>query len=486
MSRRAFLAFGGLILLAAAAVRLFRLDHFSYGLDEVLQGFWIRGTWGFFWKSLRFDAFHPPLDYLVARGFEQLDPVPWARKLPDVLWGVGTVAALGTLVGRRAGRTAGLLAALLLAFAPFHVRYSQELRPYSLALLLLCLSLVALDRFLERPSVLRLALLYLASLATAYALYLAAIVLALAAIGMLAEDAFSPEVGRRRAARKFFAWSPLFAAALWFAYLPWWPVVLEAMRRPLPLLAEPLTWARLGRTLSFFAFAHNDGDFFQWTTAVWTLLLLAGTAIALRQRGLRFFLVWCFGGLVVVEILEHLHPQWYVTRHFLPAGLVFPVLVALALTRLLQARTASLAAAALLAVVLAFDERGLALYFRAGRADWRPLARFLASQPAEERIFTENQYSQLCVAYYVCGPDWLWRGGEGFRPVWSVDGDLLRLMSSWPAGTTGWLVLAGEPRRATLRSWARAFPATEFPPAEGAVLHRLDPGLRDAAFGIRR
>jgi len=121
VSRRA-VVFGGLILAAAAAVRLFRLDHFSYGLDEILQGFYIRGSWDFFWKSLRFDAVHPPLDYLVSRSVEHLDPTGWQRKLPAVAWGVGTVAALGILVARRAGWTVGLVTAVLLAFAPFHVR----------------------------------------------------------------------------------------------------------------------------------------------------------------------------------------------------------------------------------------------------------------------------------------------------------------------------------------------------------------------------
>ena len=41
-------------------MRLYRLDYFSYGLDEILQGFWIQGDWDFFWKSLKFDAVHPP------------------------------------------------------------------------------------------------------------------------------------------------------------------------------------------------------------------------------------------------------------------------------------------------------------------------------------------------------------------------------------------------------------------------------------------
>lgn len=479
MSRRAALLFGGILLAAAAAVRLYRLDHFSYGLDEVLQGFWIRGSWDFFWKSLRFDAVHPPLDYLVARAVEQFDPAPWARKLPDVLWGVGTVAALGGLVARRAGRTAGLVTALLLAFAPFHVRYSQEFRPYSLGLFTLCLSLLALDRYLERPHPLRLSLAYLACLATAYTLYLAAFVLAIAAAALLVDDSFSGDGSRRRAARRFFAWSPLFAAALWVGYLPWWPVLREAMRRPAPVAAEPLTWARLGRTLSFLAFAQNDAAPFGWSAAAWTLLALAGAAAALRRPGHRFLAAWCFGGLLAVEALGQRHPHWYHSRRFLPPGIVLPALVGVLASRFTRTRKEMALAGAVLGAVVTLDARALGSYFRDGRADWRPLARFLATRPAAEPVFTENQYAQLCVAYYLCGPDWLFREAKAYRPVSNLECEPVRLTWAWPPGQTAWLVLAGEPRCAPLRDWARRFPAMAFPTAEGAVLHRLEPAIRE-------
>ena len=114
------------VTLSAIAVRLFRLDHFSYGLDEILQGYFIQGTWESFWKSLKFDAVHPPLDYLVARFVETVHPADWGRKVPDVVWGAGTVPVLALLVGRRAGRAAGIVAALLLSAAPFHVRWIRR------------------------------------------------------------------------------------------------------------------------------------------------------------------------------------------------------------------------------------------------------------------------------------------------------------------------------------------------------------------------
>src|SRR5438874_530471 len=242
MTARGRVLAAAVLFLAAVAVRLFRLDHFSYGLDEVLQAFFIQGDRTFFWKTLKFDAIHPPLDYLIDRFVEILGPSDWARKLPAVFWGVGTIAAVGFLLARRAGRAAGWIAAALLAFAPFHVRYSQELRPYSLGLFGLALSLLLLDRFLEKPRAGRLAALWVSCLATAYALYFAALVLAIAAAAMLVEDAFSVDESRRRAARRFLAWSPVFGATLFVAYLPWWPVVLEAARRPPPVLAPPISW----------------------------------------------------------------------------------------------------------------------------------------------------------------------------------------------------------------------------------------------------
>jgi 4-amino-4-deoxy-L-arabinose transferase-like glycosyltransferase len=475
------------LFVAASAVRLFRLDHFSYGLDEILQAFFIQGDWTFFWKTLKFDAIHPPLDYLIDRFVELLGPSDWTRKLPAVLWGVGTIAAMGALLARRAGAAAGWIAAILLAFAPFHVRYSQELRPHSLGLFLLVLSLLLLDSFLEKPTPGRLAALWFACLATAYALYFAALVLAIAAAAMLAEDAFSLEESRRRTARRFLAWSPAFAAALFVAYLPWWPVVLEAARRPPPVPAPPMSWDRLTRLLSFFSFAPDDGQPLGRKGPLYLLLVAAGIVIAWRRPRLRFLAVWSLGGLLVIEVLGHLHPHFYVSRRFLPAGLAFPALAALPISALASKPRLRPVAAALLAAVLFFDSRSLAVYFREGRADWRTLADYLRREsPARERVFTENQYSQLCVAFYLVGPAWLADGGRHGREVLNLEGEVVRLTWSWKPGERAWLVLAGEPRHPDLRRWAAMFPERSFPKAEGALLALLTPELRERAFAPGR
>lgn len=507
------------IMAAAAAIRFWRLDHFSYGFDEIMQTYFIQGTWKFFWESLKFDAVHPPLDYLIARILEFLAPADWARKIPAVLWGLGTILSLGLLIWRRAGAAAGLLTALLLAVAPFHVRYSQEFRPYSLGLFLLCFSMLLLDVLLARPTWSRLMLFFLSSLATMYTQYLAALVLGITAIGLLAEQAINGAANGRIRARRFLRWAPVLLIVLILAYLPWLPVVLDAAQRPSPVPSPPLTWERFSRSLSFFAFAPEDGQPLGRKGPFYLVLVGIGILMAFRRQQLRFLAIWLIGGSLAIEALEHVHPHWYVTRHFLAAGIVVPALAALPLawlarqdtvdlfgrmlhkTRsvvlrqpraaetvarglaalplpvLSKRRLTQLTVGVLTALIVIFNLRSLAVYFREGRPDWRTLGNYLKARPSSERIFTENQYSQLAVAFYTVGPDFLYRGGRSRPEVYSLEREPVRLTWSWSPNTTAWLVLAGPPPDEKLREWSRFFPTRSFPKAEGAILRRLDPTL---------
>ena len=207
-------------------------------------------------------------------------------------------------------------------------------------------------------------------------------------------------------------------------------------------------------------------------------LLAGGLWFALAARSLRVFAVWGIGGLVLIEILGRMHPHFDVSRRFLPAGLGLTALAALALAALIVHPAGRLAGAALLTAVLVLDARSLRIYFREGRADWRPLGEHLRRETGPtDRIFTENQYAQLCTAFYVVGPGWLSEAMEGIpqnRSIVSLDGDGSRLGFSWRPGTRGWLVLAGVPESPSLRRWARNFPSVSFPTAGGAVVHRLD------------
>ena len=461
------------LALTALAIRLWRLDRFSYWLDEILQSFFIHGTWSQFWASLRFDAAHPPLDYLLDRAFDlALDPSDAVRKVLPALWGSGAVAAMAALMTRRAGRTAGALAGLFLALAPFHVRFSQELRPYSLGLFLLLLALLALDVYLEHPGLGRLTGLYGACLATAYALYTAAFVLALAGAALLVDDATSGAGERRKTARRFLAGSPLFLAALAAGYVPWLPVLRIAAGRVPPSPPPELTVQRLGVLAAFFSFASREGEPPGLAGVIFAAIVVAGIVVAIRRRGLRFLAAALVAGGAAIEILEHVHPNFPDARHFLPAGLFAPAAAALAVSSVRRWNLLGLGVTAfLVAGVVASDTVGLSGYFRHGRADWRPLAAFLRSKPERDPIVAENQYAQLCLAYYVDGPYWL-------HPRSLADRKRAILVASGgriePSPDDTWLVLTVSGARSPgLERRAAPYPGTRFPSAEQAEVKRI-------------
>jgi hypothetical protein len=267
-------------------------------------------------------------------------------------------------------------------------------------------------------------------------------------------------------------------------------VLLEAARRPATQAAPALTVQRGGQLLSFFAFAPKDGWPLSAVGALYGLLALCGLVLALRSKGARFVAVWAVAGFAAIESLAQIHPHFYGGRLSLPAGVAIPILAALPIAALLERRVLRVVGAALLAGCLYLSARGLSVYFREGRADWRTLARFLQRQAApSERIFTENQYAQLCLAYYLVGPDWLYqameKAGTPERDIANLEGEAVRLSWAWKPGERAWLVLAGQPPMEELRRRTESLPAIAFPKAEGAVLHRLDPERREEVLAPR-
>lgn len=86
---------------------------------------------------------HPPLYYALLHGWTAIlgDGEAMARSL-STFFGVLTLPLM-YLIGRRlAGPRVGLLSALLLALSPFHVRFGQEARMYSLLTLLAAAAMV--------------------------------------------------------------------------------------------------------------------------------------------------------------------------------------------------------------------------------------------------------------------------------------------------------------------------------------------------------
>ncbi len=126
------------ILLLALVLRLPGITQ-SLWLDEAAQAMMSSTPFTAIWQIS--GDFHPPLFHSLLHFWMKVGmSEAWMRILP-LVFGVVTVY-LTYLFGLRIlkSKKVGLMAALLLAVAPYHVWYSQELRSYSLVTMLTLLS----------------------------------------------------------------------------------------------------------------------------------------------------------------------------------------------------------------------------------------------------------------------------------------------------------------------------------------------------------
>ncbi len=470
-----------LIGTVALAIRLTALNRFSYWLDEMLEVFTIRSAWGTMLHTLQVQRFNPPLDYILEKAFDLLSPSDAARRILPALWGTGCVVVLGLLVGRRANPRVGLVTALCLAFAPFHVHYSQEVRPYSLAMFLTALTLLLIDRYLSRPGWVRLVAVLVSAVAVAYTMILATLVLLLAGSSLVLDDALTGSVIRRQAARRLLWWSPGLLLIIAVAYLPWLAPVWQLLGAP-PFTPPPVFAARrVARLFSYFGFGFHDWYPLGRAGVLFIALVAGGGILAVSKYRLRFLVVWAVLGAAIIELLEERHGAWDSIFHFLPAGVALTALATLPIGWLAERRPRAWLAPIAIAIVLFLDARALVFYFQRGRPDWRPVAAFLRGQPGDVPILTAGAYTQLCVGYYVNGPDWLCCSGPGTRPIIDVGADAAGLSKEWPRTGSAWLVT---PVGAVPTSLPASSPATGtlFPTADAGVLVRR----LDAASNVRR
>ncbi len=131
-----------LVILLASLFRLYNLGEHSLWFDEAVSVCNVRSIlrlppfedWGLSYSLTR-DRL-PPLYSFLIMPFYYLSQSTWVMRLASVVWGIASIPLVYYFGARLFNKKIGLVGALLLAFSPFHVYYSQELRPYSLFLFL--------------------------------------------------------------------------------------------------------------------------------------------------------------------------------------------------------------------------------------------------------------------------------------------------------------------------------------------------------------
>src|SRR3989304_8882110 len=127
------------IILLALFLRIYRLGFYDLWFDEVLCAFQ-----RFDLKNIlngRILDSNPPLYFLILHFFTPQKASEFILRLPSALFGTVTVFVLYGFAKRFFDEKTALISSLLLAISPFHIYYSQEVKMYSLFILLSFLSI---------------------------------------------------------------------------------------------------------------------------------------------------------------------------------------------------------------------------------------------------------------------------------------------------------------------------------------------------------
>ena len=448
MNRSRWLLVG--IVALGALLRLVQLDFQPLWWDEGYSVFFATREFGDMLARTAVDI-HPPLYYaLMQFWLAAFGKDAAVLRLLSVVIGVAAVPLLYLVAKNLFDRRVGLTAAFLLAIAPLHIYYSQELRMYGLVTLLALASVALQLRLLatdKHPRVIESILYILVSAALLYTQYLAAFLL-VAQFAVLLYLVF-----RARREINARAWTVrwLIVGAL---FLPW---LMYAGPKLYDYVTQKVgieQYARLD-PLTYFAqhtAAFSTGHVSDWTWLAWGALVFAVMAIcaglyknpetekqankdATKTRalavyahiGLALALIYFFIPLAlgfVVNLVYTFHPIRY-ERLLLFASPFFLALVACGIVAL-YARGRVLGYAALVLVTLL---NGLALYdfytvARYADEDYRPLIAEM------EKLATENDLVYAVYPWQIGYLETYYRGAplkifETPSDVWLKQTDVL-------------------------------------------------------------
>jgi uncharacterized membrane protein len=332
------------------AMRLWRLSASCLWFDEIFSVHAARHGWAELLRFVAADIIHPPLFYLllkiwIAVGGESL---LWLRLLPALISIAAIVPFFLLCRELKLSRKERSLALLLLAVNGYLIKYAQELRMYSLLMLL---SLCSLWLFLkcfrsEQAWRKQLSWLLLVNLLLVYSHYAGWVVVVIEALALV--------IWQRRKSSHFIAG----IAITMLAYAPWVFLVNQnqeagkGLAQNIGWVARPTLWD----IAQFFALMNKPFWFIQSTaarpydllTAFFALLVVGAPLVVLGMRFWRFakplndmdaqpfraMFLFALAPLAIIFGLSWLLPQsvWG-TRHLIIVAAPYTILVSVAIIR---------------------------------------------------------------------------------------------------------------------------------------------------------
>ncbi|PJI50194.1 MAG: hypothetical protein CTR55_04935 [Pseudomonas sp.] len=347
------------LLVLALCLRLHELTGSAIWGDESSSLFLARYAPLQLWQHAAHDV-HPPLYFYLLHLWTGLfGEGVLSLRLLSALFGTLAVFLGGWLAWRITNRRAAWLAVLLLAVLPTAVRYSQEVRMYSLLGCWLLAATLALLYWLEagrRRYLLAYALLMTAALYTHY----------FSLLGLLVHWLWLASLPHSPLRRRDWWLANLAIVVL---FLPWLPGLLDLIRHMGVLVAggdvgwEPPVDARSVPSMLWQWLAQSDGNELPWPLLVGVPLLVLATILLVlrsdRSRQRIGVLLVLYVGLPLLALYGvSFVSSVFVERYLTAFALGLPLLFALALDRLLEVRRALGAVA--LATLLGLQGLGLA------------------------------------------------------------------------------------------------------------------------------
>lgn len=398
-------------LLVGAFLRFYQLEYKSLWVDEIIQVVLASGSFFDTIANMRTQPAAPPLDYLITwltlqSGKNGIATSEFVLRFPDVVWGILAIP-VGYALAKRTTRSVAvaLLTAYLIALAPLLVRFSQEVRFYSLSVLTMLVVADLFVRAYQEPILKNWILFGIAMLAAFLTHYYSLLVLA--ALVLSAASAFALRLWRTRssfgpsfARRRLLIGGALLAALVvaagaWLVYAAPQQMTVQMFKlTSIPeVIGEPITSG------------HVSGDWHLLAVrilglAAFPALAVLGVVVSVyRFRASRTGQLWIpavalivLCGYIGVLGLDWLFRYFFTSRQLLFVAPFYFILIAtgtVGAAQLLWQKNRILGGLAFVAVVASVTLLfGLSLraYYDWPKDDWRSAAQFLqratAVQPA--------------------------------------------------------------------------------------------------------
>ena len=398
------------IVALAMAVRFYQLTAAAIWGDEGSSLLLSEYAVGDLWFHAAHDV-HPPLYFLILRG--------WIELFGDSIWSIRSMSAIPGVVAVGLGiwltrqlstRRAAVLAGVLLALLPTAVRYSQEVRMYSLLGVWLLGATLALVYWVRQPERTRNLAVYVVLMSAAfYTHYFTALCVLVhwAYLGVLWRT--EPR-GERLLARP--AWW-LANVVIVLLYLPWLPNLLDLVQHVEQLKVggdigweDPVGLLSLPSMIWQFVLQDEGLDF--WVPLFWAFPLLLAGIIGVtvwrdrdrdRYRPASLLALFLLLPLLLVYGVSFVSPV-FIERYLTVYALSLPILVALAIDRL-PSRLAWLGAA-LFVLFVGVEVAGLKNNFTVDEHDQFnvPVEFVNRNYQEDDRIVLSDMLWYLSYVYY--------------------------------------------------------------------------------------